>query len=51
MTRSFLLCTPHKYYSGDQIKKNEMGEACSTYGRQKRCIQDFGRETRGKEST
>jgi len=20
-----------KYYSGDQIKKNEMGEACSTY--------------------
>ena len=21
-----------KYYSGDQIKKNEMGGACSTYG-------------------
>ena len=21
-----------KYYSGDQIKKNELGEACNTYG-------------------
>jgi len=21
-----------KYHSGDQIKKNEMGEACSMYG-------------------
>jgi len=23
-----------KYYSGDQIKKNETGGACGTYGRQ-----------------
>jgi len=23
-----------KYYSGDQIKKNEMGGVCSTYGRE-----------------
>jgi hypothetical protein len=23
----------NKYYSGDQIKKNEVGGACSTYGR------------------
>jgi hypothetical protein len=23
-----------KYYSGDQIKKNEMGGACGTYGGQ-----------------
>jgi len=23
-----------RYYSGDQIKKNEMGGACGTYGRQ-----------------
>jgi hypothetical protein len=35
-----------KYYSGDQVKKNEMGRACSTYGGKERCIQDFGVETR-----
>ena len=26
-------------------KKNEMGGACSTYGREMRCIQGFGGET------
>jgi hypothetical protein len=36
---------PAKYYSGDQIKKNEMGRACGTYGRQERCIQGFGGKT------
>jgi hypothetical protein len=25
-----------KYYSGDQIKKNEMGGACGTYGGEER---------------
>jgi hypothetical protein len=34
-----------KYYLGDQIKKNEVGGACSTYGGGERCIQDFGGET------
>jgi len=34
---------------GDQIEKNEMGETCSTYG--ERCIQGFGCETSGKETT
>jgi hypothetical protein len=34
-----------KYYSGNQIEKNEMGGACSTYGGKDRCIQDFGMET------
>jgi hypothetical protein len=34
-----------KYYSGDQIKKNEVGGACSTYRGGERCIQDFGGET------
>ena len=29
----------------DQIENNEMGEACSTYGAEERCIQDFGWET------
>jgi hypothetical protein len=31
-----------KYYSHDQIKKNEMGRACSTYGGKERCIQGLG---------
>jgi hypothetical protein len=34
-----------KYYSGNQIQKNEMGGACSTYGGEERCIQCFGGET------
>jgi hypothetical protein len=28
-----------QYLSGDPIKKNEIGRACGTYGRQERCIQ------------
>ena len=28
-----------------QIKKKEMGGACSTYGRWERCVQGFGGET------
>jgi hypothetical protein len=24
-----------KYYSGDQIERNEVGEACSTYGKRR----------------
>jgi hypothetical protein len=27
------------HMTGDQIKKNEVGRACHTYGRQERCIQ------------
>ena len=33
-----------KYNSGDQIKKAEMGRACSTHGEEERYIQGFGRE-------
>ena len=41
-----MLCTPHQIlYSGDQIKKNELDRACSTYGGEKRCIHGFGGET------
>jgi hypothetical protein len=28
---------------------NGLGGACSTYGRQERCIQGFGRETRERD--
>ena len=31
--------------AGDQIKKNEMGGACGTYGRAGRCLHGFGVET------
>jgi hypothetical protein len=34
-----------KYYSGNQIEKDEMGVACSTYGGKERCIENFGGET------
>jgi hypothetical protein len=33
------------FVNGDQIKKNEVGGACSTYGGEESCIQDFGGET------
>ena len=31
-----------KYYSGDLIKKIEIGRTCSTYESEEMCIQDFG---------
>jgi len=34
-----------QYCSGDQIEKNEMGGAGSTYGGEERCIQGFSEET------
>ena len=37
-----------KYYLGDKMKKNEMGDACSRYGRRERCIEGFGEETLGE---
>jgi hypothetical protein len=27
-----MICSPHEYYSGDEININEMGGECSTYG-------------------
>ena len=30
-----------KYCLGDQIKKNKIGVACSTYGEEERCIQGW----------
>jgi hypothetical protein len=33
------------YYRGDQIKKNEMGGASGTYGREERCRNSYGEAT------
>jgi hypothetical protein len=33
-----------KYFSGDQIKRNEIGRACGMFG-EVRCIQGFGEKT------
>ena len=30
--RSLMISKPHPNFSGDKIKKNEMGQACSVYG-------------------
>jgi hypothetical protein len=42
-TSRFVFVT--RYYSGDEIKKSEMGRICSTYGREERCIQGFDWKT------
>jgi hypothetical protein len=35
---------PNKYYSCDQIKEDEMGGTCGTYGEEKEVQQGFGRK-------
>ena len=40
-----------KYCSGDQVEKDEMSWARSTFGGDQRCIEGFGGETWGKETT
>jgi hypothetical protein len=37
-----------KYLSGDQIKKSEMGMACSMYGEAYRCLQRFSGKPEGR---
>jgi hypothetical protein len=40
-----------KYYSGDQMKEDEIGGTCSTHGTADKCIQRFGRKTQRDEIT
>ena len=40
-----MVCTPHPILLGDQIEKNEMDGACSTYGGEERHIKSLGGET------
>ena len=44
ITKKFMTCSFRQIF-GDIFQKNEMGEACGTYGRQKKRIQGFGVET------
>jgi hypothetical protein len=46
-----MLCSLTQYISGDQIEKNEMGVACSTYGDENRCKLGFGRKTWRRETS
>jgi hypothetical protein len=39
-----MICTLRHYYLGDEIE-NEIGGACSIYGKEKRCVQSFVEET------
>jgi len=39
-----------KYYWVTQIRKNEMGVACSTHGLEERYTEEFGGETWGREA-
>jgi hypothetical protein len=45
------LYSSQKYYSGDNIEKNEMGGTCSRCGGEERFVQGFGGETWWKETT
>jgi hypothetical protein len=51
ITRSFTISIAHRILFGDQIKKNESGGTCSTYGRQERCIQGFGGRNMKEKTT
>jgi len=39
-----MICTHKKIFSGDKIKKDEMGRACDTHGGEEKCILRFGGE-------
>ena len=38
-----------KYYLGDEIKKDEMGEACGKYGAKVKCMEGFDGETKERQ--
>jgi hypothetical protein len=49
ITRNLMICTRHQILFGNQIEKNEMGGACSTYGEKERGIEDFVGRPEGRQ--
>jgi len=49
--RAFLYVFLNKYYSGDQVKKNNVGMLRGMYGGQERFVQGSGGVKSGKETT
>jgi hypothetical protein len=49
--RSLVVCTAHKYWPGYQIKKDERGRTCSTYGADGKYRQVMVEKTRRKRPT
>ena len=43
-----MICTPHPILLGDQIEKDEMGGACSTYGENRSVYRVLLRKPEGK---
>jgi hypothetical protein len=42
---SSITCTLQEYYWGVQVNENEMGGACSSHGKAKKCVHNFGPKT------
>jgi hypothetical protein len=39
-----MICTAHQILLCDQIKQNQIDEACGTHMGEEKCVQDFGGE-------
>jgi hypothetical protein len=51
--RNFIICTHPQISLGksSQVKANEVGAACGTYGRGEKSVQGFGGKAQRKETT
>jgi len=43
-----MICTPHQIFSGDEIKKNKLGRACSAYGERRGVYKGLVGNSKGK---
>jgi hypothetical protein len=48
---SFTIVFKHRYHYSDQVKENEVGEACGRRGNEEISVQISGGKTRRKEAT
>jgi hypothetical protein len=46
--RSFMISTLTRYYWDEQNHSSEMGQACSTYGKEEKCIQPEAKRPIGR---